>query len=376
YTPLFDFFAGQANAFRVLGADFVDTEEGTGIVHLAPGFGEEDMAVCTAAGIGVVVPVDERGRFTAEVPDWAGQNVFEANPQVIRALRERGVLVKHETYVHNYPHCWRTDTPLIYRAMNSWFVSVSTFRDRMVELNQRIRWVPAHVRDGAFGNWLAGARDWCISRNRFWGSPIPIWKSDDPRYPRIDVYGSLAELERDFGMRPDDLHRPTIDRLWRPNPDDPTGKSTMRRIPEVLDVWFDSGSMPFAQVHYPFENRDWFEHHFPADFIVEYVAQTRGWFYNLMVLSTALFDRPPFENCICHGVVLDEDAKKLSKRLKNYPSPEEVFDSYGADALRWFLVSSSILRGSDLQIDREGHAIREIVRLVLNPIWNAWYFFT
>jgi isoleucyl-tRNA synthetase len=376
YVPLFDFFASHPNSFRVLAADFVDTEEGTGIVHLAPGFGEEDLEVCTAAGIAVVVPVDERGRFTAEVPDWAGQLVFDANPHIIRTLRERHALFRHETYVHNYPHCWRTDTPLIYRAMNSWFVAVSRIRERMVELNRRINWIPPHIRDGAFGNWLAGARDWSISRNRFWGSPIPIWKSDDPRYPRIDVYGSLDELERDFGVRPSDLHRPTIDALVRPNPDDPTGRSTMRRIPEVLDVWFDSGSMPFAQVHYPFENRDWFENHFPADFIVEYVAQTRGWFYNLMVLSTALFDRPPFENCICHGVVLDEDAKKLSKRLKNYPSPEEVFESYGADALRWFLVSSAILRGNDLQIDREGHAIREVVRLVLNPIWNAWYFFT
>jgi len=284
--------------------------------------------------------------------------------------------VKQATIVHNYPHCWRTDTPLIYRAMSSWFVKVTAIRERMVELNREINWVPSHIRDGLFGKWLEGARDWSITRNRFWGTPIPVWVSDDARFPRIDVYGSLDELERDFGVRPVDLHRPGIDALVRPNPDDPSGKSSMRRVPDVLDVWFDSGSMPFAQVHYPFENRDWFESHFPADFIVEYVAQTRGWFYTMHVLATALFDRPPFQNCICHGVVLDENAQKLSKRLKNYPSPEEVFSSYGADALRWFLVSSSILRGHDLQIDREGHAIREVVRLVTKPIWNAWYFFS
>jgi len=260
--------------------------------------------------------------------------------------------------------------------MSSWFVKVTAIRERMVELNREINWVPGHIRDGLFGKWLEGARDWSISRNRFWGSPIPVWVSDDPRFPRIDVYGSLDELERDFGVRPDDLHRPGIDALVRPNPDDPSGAAMMRRVPDVLDCWFESGSMPFAQVHYPFENRDWFENHFPADFIVEYVAQTRGWFYTMHVLATALFDRPPFQNCICHGVVLDENAQKLSKRLKNYPSPEEIFSTYGADALRWFLVSSGILRGHDLQIDREGQAIREVVRLVTKPIWNAWYFFS
>ena len=375
YAPLYPFFAGTKNAFRVLDASFVDTAEGTGVVHMAPGFGEDDMAACEAAGIPVVVPVDEAGRFTAEVPPWQGELVFDANKGIIRDLRERGALVRQETIVHNYPHCWRTDQPLIYRAMTSWYVKVTAIRERMVELNQKIRWVPSHIRDGLFGKWLEGARDWSISRNRFWGSPIPVWRSDDPRYPRIDVYGSLAELEQDFGVLPNDLHRPAIDELVRPNPDDPTGKSTMRRVSDVLDCWFESGSMPFAQVHYPFENRDWFETHFPADFITEYVAQTRGWFYTMHVLATALFDRPPFENCICHGVVLDENGQKLSKRMRNYPSPEEVFSTYGADALRWFLSSSPILRGADLQIDREGHVIREIVRLVLRPIWNAYYFF-
>ncbi len=376
YEPLFPYFKEQPNAFRVLGAEFVDTEEGTGVVHMAPGFGEDDQVVCAENGIEVVCPVDDSGKYTAEITDYVGLQVFDANKPIIRRLKDEGRLVKHETYVHNYPHCWRTDEPLIYKALSSWYVQVTAIRDRMVELNQQINWIPEHIKDGQFGKWLEGARDWSISRNRFWGSPIPVWKSDDPNYPRIDVYGSLDELERDFGVRPTDLHRPFIDQLTRPNPDDPTGKSTMRRIPEVLDCWFESGSMPYAQVHYPFENKEWFEGHFPADFIVEYVAQTRGWFYTLMVLGTALFDRPPFRNCICHGVVVDEDGKKLSKRLRNYPSPDEVFSTIGSDALRWFLVSSPILRGNDLAIDREGKAIGEVVRLIINPIWNAWYFFS
>ena len=375
YRPLFPFFADHEGAFRVLSGDFVDTAEGTGVVHMAPGFGEDDQRVCAENGIDVVCPVDGTGNFTSEVSDWQGMNVLAANKPIAAELKQRGVVVRHETIVHNYPHCWRTDEPLIYRALSSWYVRVTDFRDRMVQLNQKIRWVPENIRDGQFGKWLEGARDWSISRNRFWGSPIPVWKSDDPEHPRIDVYGSLDELERDFGVRPTDLHRPAIDQLTRPNPDDPTGKSTMRRVEDVLDGWFESGSMPYAQVHYPFENREWFEDHFPADFITEYIAQTRGWFYTMMVLATALFDRPPFKNCICHGVVVDENGRKLSKRLRNYPEPDEVYSKHGADALRWFLCSSPIMRGGDLAIDREGKAIGEVVRLVIHPIWNAYAFF-
>jgi isoleucyl-tRNA synthetase len=372
YTPLFPYFAGHSGAFRVFGGSFVTTEDGTGVVHMAPGFGEDDYQVCKENGIELVVPVNSRGEFTQEVPDYAGLQVFEANPLIIRALKERGVVLRHETYDHSYPHCWRTGKPLIYMALSSWFVNVTAVKDRMVALNQEIRWVPEHLKDGSFGKWLENARDWNISRNRFWGSPIPVWRSDNPEFPRIDVYGSVAELERDFGVKVTELHRPVVDDLVRPNPDDPSGKSMMRRVPEVLDCWFESGSMPFAQVHYPFENQEWFEQHNPGDFIVEYIGQTRGWFYTLHVLATALFDRPAFSTCVSHGIVLGADGQKMSKSLRNYPDPMGVFDNYGADAMRWYLLSSSILRGSDFAVTEEG--IRDTVRQVMLPLWNSWYF--
>jgi isoleucyl-tRNA synthetase len=380
YLPPFPYFMDSPNAFQVLPANFVTTEDGTGIVHMSPAYGEDDKATTDTVGIEPVTPVDTKGRFDSTVPDYAGQHVFDANPQIIRDLKNQtgsagvngAVLLRHETYEHSYPHCWRCRNPLIYRAVSSWFIKVTEFRDRMVELNQQITWYPEHVKDGQFGKWLSGARDWSISRNRYWGSPIPVWKSDDPVYPRVDVYGSLDELERDFGVRPDDLHRPYIDELTRPNPDDPTGKSTMRRIPDVFDVWFDSGSMPYAQVHYPFENVEWFESHNPADFIVEYIGQTRGWFYLLHVLATALFDRPAFKTVVSHGIVLGSDGQKMSKSLRNYPDVTEVFDRDGSDAMRWFLMASPILRGGNLVVTEPG--IREGVRQVQLPLWNAYTF--
>ena len=373
YQPPYDFFLDEPHAFRILVADYVTTEDGTGVVHQAPAFGEDDMLTCQQAGIGVVIPVDMDGKFTSLVPPYEGMLVFDANKDIIRDLKAAGRILRHQTIEHSYPHSWRSGQPLIYMALPSWFVAVTKFRDRMVELNHDlIEWMPEHIRDGQFGKWLEGARDWNISRNRYWGSPIPVWVSDSEEYSRVDVYGSLDELERDFGVRPASLHRPYIDELTRPNPDDPTGKSTMRRVPEVLDCWFESGSMPFAQKHYPFENKEWFDDHSPADFIVEYSGQSRGWFYTLHVLATALFDRPAFKKVVAHGIVLGDDGLKMSKSKGNYPNVNEVFDRDGSDAMRWFLMSSPILRGGNLIVTEQG--IREGVRQALLPMWNAYSF--
>ncbi len=399
YTPPFSYYLGHDRAFRVVAADdAVTTTDGTGLVHTAGAFGEIDKEVTDREGIEAVMPVGKDGRFTHPVDDYAGMQVFDANLHIIDHLKavtrgaEAGsvtpgtILLRRETYDHSYPHCWRCREPLIYKGVSSWFVEVTAIKQRMLELNQDIRWVPDHIQDGQFGRWLENARDWSITRNRFWGSPVPVWKSDDAAYPRLDVYGSFEEIERDFGRLPlnadgePDLHRPYVDDLVRPNPDDPTGRSMMRRVTDVLDVWFDSGSMSFAQVHYPFENADWFagtdtmKGHFPGDFIVEYIGQTRGWFYTLHILATAIFDRPAFSSCISHGIVLGSDGNKMSKSLRNYPDVREVFDRDGADAMRWFLMSSPILRGGNLVVTEQG--IRDSVRHVMMPLWSTWYFFS
>ncbi|MFK0400823.1 isoleucine--tRNA ligase [Microbacterium sp. NPDC090225] len=384
YDRLFDYYAdaevwGTENSWRILVDDYVTTSDGTGIVHQAPAYGEDDQRVAGAAGIPTILSLDDGGRFLPSVTDVAGELWMDANTPLVRLVRENGRLVRLQSYEHSYPHCWRCRNPLIYKAVSSWFIRVTDIKDDMLANNEQITWVPENVKQGQFGKWLEGARDWSISRNRYWGSPIPIWKSDDPEYPRVDAYGSLEDLERDFGTLPRnpegeiDLHRPYIDDLTRPNPDDPTGKSTMRRIEDVFDVWFDSGSMPYAQVHYPFENQEWFDSHAPADFIVEYIGQTRGWFYVMHVLSTALFDRPAFTGVSCHGIVLGSDGYKMSKSLRNYPDVSEVLDRDGSDAMRWFLMSSSVLRGGNLAVTEEG--IRSGVREFLLPLWNSWYFF-
>ncbi len=389
YEPLWTVYSedrakwGTENAWIVTVADYVSTDDGTGVVHQATAYGEIDQQVNAAYGIPVIVSVDDGAQFLpyfrgTALDEIAGLQVFEANRPIIRNLQRAGRLLRESSYVHSYPHCWRCRNPLIYKAVSSWYVNVADQRERMLELNEQIDWVPGNVKHGQFGRWLEGARDWAISRNRFWGSPIPVWKSDDPNHPRVEVYGSLVELEEAFGTLPRDehgevnLHRPYIDELTRPNPDDPTGSSTMRRVEEVFDVWFDSGSMPYAQVHYPFENTEWFEGHNPADFIVEYIGQTRGWFYVMHVLSTALFDRPAFTSVICHGIVLGEDGQKMSKSLRNYPDVREMYDKYGSDAMRWFLMSSPILRGGNLVVDEP--KIRDATRHVVLPLWNVWYF--
>jgi isoleucyl-tRNA synthetase len=381
YEPLMNYLKDlegvkeNKNCFSILHADFVTSEDGTGTVHIAPGFGEDDNAVSKLNNIPTICPVDDAGCFTETITDYAGKQVFDANEPIIIKLKEEGKWLKTEQYLHNYPHCWRTDTPLIYRAMSSWYVKVTAIKDKIIKNNQSINWIPEHVKNGRFGKWIEGAIDWSITRNRFWGCPVPVWKSNDPKYPRIDVYGSLDEIEKDFRVRPKDLHRPYIDRLTRKNPDDPTGNSLMVRVPDVLDCWFESGSMPYAQFHYPFENKEFFENNFPADFIAEGDGQIRGWFYTLLVLSSALFDRNPFKNCISYGTIVDEEGKKLSKRWRNYVDPKEAFTTYGSDAIRWLMLKSPALKGEEVGISKDGKDMKETLRLAVKPMLNSYNFF-
>ncbi|MGI9667972.1 MAG: isoleucine--tRNA ligase [Acidimicrobiia bacterium] len=372
YAPAFDYFAEKAEegAFVVLTSEDVVTSEGTGLVHMAPAFGEADFLAFQNAGIDLIVdPVDAEARFTDEVPDVAGLNVKEADAKLMDLLKESGHLFHRTQINHSYPFCWRTETPLIYKAVPTWYVAVETFRDRMVEVNQDIRWVPEAIGANRMGNWLEGARDWAISRNRYWGSAIPVWVCDECEEMR--AISSRDELHQVSGVMLDDLHKHFVDEVtWSCD----TCAGTMTRVPEVLDCWFESGSMPFAQIHYPFENKQRFEERYPADFIAEGLDQTRGWFYTLLVLATAVRDEAPFQNCVVTGMILAEDGRKMSKSLKNYPDPSHVLDDFGADALRAYLINSPVVRGEPLRFSETG--VREVVRTVLLPLWNSYSFFT
>ena len=380
YQPLFPYFAhlkeatdgsdgnpASIGAFRVFNADFVSTEDGTGIVHTAPGFGEDDNLVFKGTGVPTICPIDNECRFTDEVPDYQGRFVKDCDKDIIDRLKGEGSLVKRDQILHAYPFCWRCSSPLIYRAVGSWFVKVEDIRDRMVAANQKINWQPDHIKNGRFGKWLEGARDWAISRNRYWGNPIPVWKCPD--CGKTHCVGSRQELKELSGVYPEDLHKHFVDEITIPC--DCGG--TMARIPEVLDCWFESGSMPYAQNHYPFENKDYLESHFPADFISEGLDQTRGWFYSLTVLAAALFDRPAFKNCVVNGLILASDGKKMSKSLRNYTDPAEAVAMFGADAIRLFLMHSTAVKADDLKYSDEG--VRDVLKGILIPLWNSYSFF-
>lgn len=365
YRPLFDYFADH-DAFRVIAGDSVSTSDGTGIVHTAPAFGEVDFFAAKKEGIELVCPVDDNGLFTTEVPDYAGQHVKETDRDIAKRIKGMGQLYKQATINHRYPFCPRTDTPLIYKAVSSWLIKVEGIRDQLLKANEKIHWTPAHIKHGRFGKWLAQARDWNVSRNRFWGTPMPIWRSDDGE---LICLGSIAELEKLTGEKVTDIHRHHIDHLTF----EKDGK-TFRRIPQVLDCWFESGSMPYAQNHYPFENQELVKKIHPADFIAEGLDQTRAWFYTLTVLSTLLFKEPAFKNIIVNGIVLAKDGVKMSKRLRNYPDPMEVVGKYGADAIRLYLLHSGAVKGDDIRFSEAG--VETVMRQVLLPLWNAYTFFT
>ena len=369
YEPLFPYFAAQEQegAFRVLVTDFVSTEDGTGTVHMAPGFGEDDARVCADNGIAAVCPVDAQCNYTAEIPEYAGRFVKDCDKEIMQRLKAEGKVVHRSTYRHSYPHCWRCEAPLIYRGVSTWFVDVGQIKESMLRANEQIRWVPEHIKDGRFGKWLEGARDWAVSRNRYWGCPLPVWRNEETGESLC--VGSIAELEELSGQQIDDIHKHLIDDIMLRGP----GGDELRRVPEVLDCWFESGSMPYAQRHYPFENKEWLEQHFPADFIAEGLDQTRGWFYTLVVLGAALFDKPSFRNVVVNGMILAEDGRKMSKRLKNYPDPLYIMETYGADALRLYLLSSPVVRGEDLCFSETG--VKDTLRNLILPLWNSYSFF-
>ena len=385
YEPLFPYFASLKNpkvceeeskqkcekgAFRMFNADYVSTEDGTGIVHIAPAFGEEDHKVFAGSGVPEVEPIDAECKFTKKIPEYAGRFVKDCDKEIIARLKNEGKLVKRDTIVHSYPHCWRCSSPLIYRGIGSWFVKVADHHEALLRANSQIKWQPAHIKEGRFGKWLAGSRDWAVSRNRYWGNPIPIWKCEDPDCKHTLCVGSRQELKELSGVYPEDLHKQFVDKITIKCPK--CGK-TMHRIPEVFDCWFESGSMPYAQQHYPFENKEYFESHFPANFISEGLDQTRGWFYTLTILASHLFDKPAFQNCVVNGLVLASDGRKMSKSLRNYTDPVEVINKFGSDALRLFLIHSPVVKADDLRYSDDG--VRDVIKNIILPLWNSYSFY-
>lgn len=369
YVPLFDFFKDKASqgAFRVIAVDFVEEGEGLSIIHIAPAFGEDDYWACKNNNVPLVCPVDEKGRFTNEVKIFEGQHVFDTNSEVVRYLKEKNLFVSDGSLVHNYPHCWRCGKPLIYKAMDAWYFSIDKIKQKLIEKNQEVNWVPDYIKTGRYANWLQNARDWNISRNRYWSTPIPVWQCDKCNH--VDVLGSKEEIEKASKVKLDNLHKQYMDKV--------TYKcacgGTMHRISEVLDCWFESASVPFARLHYPFENKEWFDTHSPSDFVVEYTGQIRCWFYYLHVLSVALFDKPAYKNCIVHGTVLDKEGKKLSKKSKNYTDPMQLMKTYGTDAFRLYMYQSPVMLVNDMVFDDAG--LKDSLQQFILPLYNCAYFY-